>query len=212
MLGILVTGGETPDCDIVLPSDSPFLLAAADSGLDFVNTRGWKPDIIVGDMDSIRDPALIERYPDASIRVSPRDKDETDTELGLIELWNRGASRVTMIGGGGGRLDHLLAVVSLFARTRSPKTWLTRSEVVECLEGAVEVGTTPGETISFFPVGLRVEIDSSSGFQWPLDGFSWTSGDFGVSNRSVSTECRVVIRSGRLLMVRHRASATIVLS
>jgi thiamine pyrophosphokinase len=103
-------------------------ICAADSGLDVLISWGLEPDLVVGDMDSISDPAILDRYP-GTMRY-PADKDDTDTEIGIHELRARGYQRILLIGGGGGRLDHLLAIRALFEKPWGQDEWLTHRERV----------------------------------------------------------------------------------
>src|SRR5439155_10990786 len=54
--------------------------------------------------------AVVERH--------PVDKDATDLELALDVARDRGAARITVVGGAGGRLDHFLANVALLTSPR----------------------------------------------------------------------------------------------
>ena len=47
------------------------------------------------------------------IEVAPEAKDESDTELAILAAVRRGADRLTIVGGLGGRPDHLLANIVL---------------------------------------------------------------------------------------------------
>lgn len=205
MKALLVSGGDAPPRERLAARFSDFdLVCAADSGLDVLREWGLAPHIIAGDMDSISDPGLIDEYPDAELLRAERDKDDSDTELGLKALAARGATRIVLAGGGGGRLDHLLAIRALFERRLRPQEWHTRHEAVHLLaDGAsLEFSSEPGETISVFPLGLGASDMRSEGLRWSLEGLVWGPGDFGLSNRA--TEPRVKIRAGRgeILVVR----------
>src|SRR5512138_667998 len=103
MEALLVTGGEAPPFARLASRIPGFgLVCAADSGLDTLVAWGIAPDIIVGDLDSVSDPSLVDRFPSARLAIEPRDKDETDTELGLRALSEAGAGRIVLAGGGGG--------------------------------------------------------------------------------------------------------------
>ncbi|TFG83032.1 MAG: hypothetical protein E4H20_06405 [Spirochaetales bacterium] len=114
------------------------------------------------------------------------DKDDTDTEIGLRELRKRGYERIVLAGGGGGRLDHLLAIRALFERPDGPDEWLTASERVLRLAAATTFSTHPGAMVSVFPLGGGASDMSSEGLEWPLSGLVWNAGQFGVSNRAPS--------------------------
>lgn len=167
-------------------------VCAADSGLDVLRSWGVKPDLVVGDMDSIADPSVLAEYPD--VMPFPRDKDDTDTEIGIRALRSRGFGRIVIAGGGGGRLDHLLAVRALLERPDGPDEWLTRSERVVRLEDPTTFNVNAGSTISVFPLAGGASGMKSSGLKWPLDGLWWDQGHFGVSNIAVAD--RIAIDPG----------------
>jgi thiamine pyrophosphokinase len=105
-------------------------------------------------------------------------------------------------GGGGGRLDHLLGLVSLFERDKFPTLWYTSRELIQVVEGTLVVTDCLGQTVSFFPLGGTVSGMSSKGLKWPLDELEWNRGDMGVSNVFSEGRCTISVSHGRLLMVR----------
>lgn len=81
------------------------LQIAADAGLLLCERLGVKPDLVLGDFDSMD---ASEAPPDC-IRV-PVEKDDTDTMLALREGLRRGCDTFYLYGAtGGARLDHTLA-------------------------------------------------------------------------------------------------------
>jgi thiamine pyrophosphokinase len=204
MEALLAIGGEGPAAPALAHRLPGFgLVCAADSGLDLLRAWGVAPGLIVGDMDSLSDPALPDSYPGAEVLRFPRDKDESDTEIGLRILRDRGATRVVIAGGGGGRLDHLLAVRSLFDRDLHPDEWHTATD--SCLrldEGrTLRVGTVVGERLSVFPLGGGASSMESRGLRWPLRGLCWSAADFGLSNEATGGEVELRAGEGCLLVV-----------
>ena len=151
-----------------LASHTPDIVIAADSGLDTLKhyADAFKsggaahidlmPDLIVGDFDSISDvkfvvygqsgeanPALEEKRGVPRIERFLRDKDFTDTELALDAAFREASLQnarpfVTLIGGGRGRLDHLLAIFDSFSAPHRADVWLLPNEAVYLLKS----GTT----------------------------------------------------------------------
>ncbi len=206
MDALLAIGGEGPQSGFFSARRSGFgLVCAADSGLDLLRSWDAYPDLIVGDMDSLSDPDLPASYPRAEVLRFPRDKDESDTELGLRILRERGADRVIIAGGGAGRLDHLLAIRALFERSLRPDEWHTARESLFFIEAGQEFPfvTARGEVISVFPISGGAEGMESEGLAWPLGGLRWKAGDFGLSNQALGE--KVLIKSGRgsLLVIRN---------
>lgn len=81
------------------------LIICADAGYEKALAEGIRPDIIMGDFDSM-DGALPD---DIETFTFPARKDYTDTGLALKYALDNGYERVTVIGGIGGRLDHTIA-------------------------------------------------------------------------------------------------------
>ncbi|HOZ72536.1 MAG TPA: thiamine diphosphokinase [Spirochaetales bacterium] len=183
---LLVTGGDAPPFSALSGRLGEFLyICAADSGLDTLRSWGLRADLAVGDMDSLADRSLLDGC--AEVLAFDRDKDDTDTELGLRELRARGYGPITMAGGGGGRLDHLLALRALLERPSGPDEWLCAGERVVRLEEKRSFVLAVGATVSVFPLSGGASGMRSVGLKWPLDGLSWGSGGFGVSNVAVSS-------------------------
>lgn len=201
---LLAIGGEAPPRDVLADRLPGFgLICAADSGLDLLASWKVAPGLIVGDMDSLSDLSLLERCPNAEILRFPTAKDDSDTEIGLKLLRERGADRVVIAGGGGGRLDHLLAIRALFGRACHPDEWHTAHESCYRLgEGeTLELATRAGATISVFPTGNGASGMESEGLRWPLAGLAWDACGFGLSNEALGGRVTVKAGKGSLLVV-----------
>ncbi len=203
LTGCVFTGGEGPPLRQAAPHlAEAAVTVAADSGLLLARRLGVFPDYLVGDMDSLPDRENLTEFPSGRVLRHPRDKDFTDTELGVRLLREKGCGRIVILGAGGGRLDHLLAVHALFSRDPAPDLWLTDGEEVGLVRDRYVLRRWKGRLVSFFPLGPGPVRMRSRGLQWPLDTLEWGPGDFGVSNRVVEDPAEVVMVSGRLLAVR----------
>ncbi len=198
---IVITGGAAPPLGAIedLLGKCDFLVAA-DSGLDQALAYGYTPDLIVGDMDSLGDRSLLADFPAERVKIYPVDKDYTDTELALDEIAPYG-TRV-LIGGGEGRLDHTLALLSLFEGPRSPDLWISGREEIFPLSESLELAGVPGEIISFYPLGNRDIRFTSQGLFWALDRVRWERGELSLSNRFAGDRVRLVREKGSLLVIR----------
>jgi thiamine pyrophosphokinase len=207
MLGIAFIGGEGPGPDlcrrILAEARGGILSVAADSGLAAAEAAGFRPDWVVGDMDSLDDPARLEKYPPGRVLRYPRDKDFLDTELALSLLWEKGCAETWLLGGGGGRLDHLLGIRSLFERERFPGRWVTAREDVRAVEAPGELGreTAAGGIVSVFPLGPGPWDAESRGLRWSLAGLAWNRGFIGVSNLAEDGSFRVRALKGRFMVI-----------
>ena len=84
------------------------LVIAADGGMDRLKQIGLQPDLLIGDFDSMRQPA--EQRPDEVLRLS-KTKDLSDSAAALAAGKERGYRLFYLYGCTGGRLDHTLANV-----------------------------------------------------------------------------------------------------
>jgi thiamine pyrophosphokinase len=215
LLGLAFIGGEgpLPGYCRVLAQDAD-IIVAADSGLQSAENAGVRPDWIIGDMDSLDSLKRLEKYPAERVQRFPKDKDSTDTEMALDLLWEKGCTRVILVGGGGGRLDHLLAIRSLFEREKFPERWITRAEDVRCLDSSsdfkgksnisgdeLNLEMPIGSLVSIFPLGEGYWEAESSGLKWPLSSLNWNRGSFGISNRTDKETFSIRVIRGRFMII-----------
>jgi thiamine pyrophosphokinase len=201
LTGIVITGGKTPSYKTIKSIvDSAEYIVAADSGLDYCMKYGIVPHYIIGDMDSLSDDSLLASFPPDKVERHPSEKDFTDTELGLKHLYDTGADNIILIGGGGGRADHFMAIYSLYYRDNKPDLWITHNSLFRRIQGRAVIRTRPGDYISLFPAVSDCRM-VSTGLYWPLDKLHWDLGDFGISNRAVSDEVTIEMKSGELIMI-----------
>ncbi|MDR2259237.1 MAG: thiamine diphosphokinase [Treponema sp.] len=204
MRGILFTGGEGPEPETCrCLAEGAALIAAADSGLVRAEAAGLRPDWVLGDMDSLDDPRRLETYPPGRVLRHPRDKDYTDTELAFSFLLEKGCDEIWLIGGGGGRADHLFALRSLFERDPCPARWITAGEDMYCLKGPGELALSiaAGGLLSVFPLGDGPWEAQSGGLKWPLEGLSWNRGFFGLSNVAETGDFFIRAGAGRFMVI-----------
>ena len=215
MRGVVFAGGEGPEPGALREiARGAQVLAAADSGLIACEEAGLRPHWVLGDMDSLGadgaggETKRLKKYPAGRVRRFPADKDFTDTELALNFLREEGCDEIWIAGGGGGRIDHLFAIRSLFEREQPPDRWFPGSQEIRCLkEGRVLDGSLPpGSLVSVFPLaasgpGTDGWEAESSGLKWPLKGLAWERGSFGVSNVALTGAFEIHSRRGRFMVI-----------
>jgi len=217
LLGIIFTGGEGPPPKIVrrlVEGEKDALVVAADSGLVAAERAGLKPDFIIGDMDSLDDQLTrLASYPPECVMRYGHDKDYTDTELALSLAVEKGCREVWIIGGGGGRIDHLFAIRSLFEREFFPNRWVTDSADIRCIDAQLPASTfgvggntlraclKKGAVVSVFPLGDGPWEAQSTGLKWQLAGLSWNRGFFGLSNVAEDGEFAIKAQAGRFMAI-----------
>jgi thiamine pyrophosphokinase len=207
LLGIIFTGGLGPSAQITrrLIEKQDALFIAADSGLEAAEEAGVKPDWIIGDMDSLKDLSSLNAYPPECVIRHGREKDFTDTELAFSLAVEKGYNEIWIIGGGGGRTDHLFAIRSLFERDVFPCRWITDAEDIRCIDAIsneeLGIRNEKMSPVSVFPLGLGPWEAKSSGLKWPLEGLPWERGFFGLSNVAVDGDFSIIAKKGRFMVI-----------
>ena len=184
------------------------LIICCDGGVRHLQQTGIKPDVIIGDMDSI-DPAHLEIYSRQDVKIIkyPASKDFTDTELALDYAINLKPEAIYIWGALGGRLDHTLANVFLLEKTKTiPVKAYLIDEYCEAflLSGDVTFNESAGQTVSLIALSPQVEGITLRGFLYPLDDATLRMGEsLAVSNIINGDEAKISVRLGSLLVIRY---------
>lgn len=181
-------------------------MIAADSGADLAAASGVSVDVLVGDLDSISPEALeAARRRSTRIEAHDPDKDATDLQLALQAALRMDAREIVVIGGGRGRLDHLLGNVAAITNRSLgdlPIRWITERETAYVVRDRRRIPIRPGATFSLVPVGGNARGVTLTGSKWTLDNATLRSGaTLGISNRALQPEISVSVRTGTLLVI-----------
>ena len=106
---ISIGGNSTSN---VLSIESNFKeIIAVDSGIDHLLNLSLDPNTLIGDLDSISKKSLDEvKKNGVKILAFNSNKDQTDFELALNYLEEAEKSKVYIIGGESGEIDHLISI------------------------------------------------------------------------------------------------------
>ena len=109
---ISIGGNSTSD---VLSIESNFEeIIAVDSGIEHLLNLSLDPNTLIGDLDSISKKSLDEvKKNGVKILAFNSNKDQTDFELALNYLEETEKSKVYIIGGESGEIDHLISIFLL---------------------------------------------------------------------------------------------------
>ena len=109
---ISIGGNSTSD---VLSIESNFEeIIAVDSGIEHLLNLSLNPNTLIGDLDSITKKSLDEvKKNGVKILAFNSNKDQTDFELALNYLEEAEKSKVYIIGGESGEIDHLISIFLL---------------------------------------------------------------------------------------------------
>lgn len=177
------------------------LIIAADAGYLALESIGVRPDLLVGDFDSMTD-----RPEGVPTVVFPVEKDDTDMGLALSEGWERGYRDFVLYGADGGRMDHYLANLQMMGgasrRGAVVRMVCADYDVYALTENTFTLpARDTGTVVSVFCHGAQAEGVTLQGLKYPLHRATLTCDHpLGVSNEVIAKETSVTVESGTLLV------------
>ena len=108
---LIITSFIENEIDINSRINSEDYVICTDRGYDIATVQGIRPDLILGDFDSISG----ELPEDIEIKRFKPEKDFTDLELAIRTAVESEFTELEIIGGMGGRLDHTVANLQLLS-------------------------------------------------------------------------------------------------
>ena len=185
---------------LIQPPEKEDIVIAADSGLKHVLALGLKPDVILGDFDSLG-------YVPEGANVFPVEKDDTDAMLAIRHGLQLGYREFLLYGCmGGSRLDHTVANFQAlqYLADNGARGWLVGLEhlVTVIKEEKLLFPETAEGILSVFCLGPDACGVNLENLQYPLVNGVLTSGfPLGVSNHFVGGKAAVSVEKGSLLVL-----------
>lgn len=177
---------------------------AADGGWKACCRADVKPDLLLGDFDSLESIPAFE-----NIERVPVEKDDTDMMLAVKRGLAMGETEFHLYGGmGGSRTDHTIANMQTLAHLarRGARGWLYGDHEIytAICDGSITFSAREAGILSVFCMGSDAEGVFIRGGQYPLNNAILTSEfPLGVSNHFIGDPITVSVRSGLLLLGLH---------
>jgi thiamine pyrophosphokinase len=193
-----------PFINEILSSD---LIIAADGGTLHCKTLGIRPNVIIGDFDSL-ESIDISFYQQAGVEILkyPTNKDETDLELALNYATKAEITQVYVIAALGNRWDMTVSNILLAAQNKYSQLsihLLDGLDELVILRGnrRYDIQGEAGDTVSLVPIGGDAQGITTHGLVYPLTDETLSFGSSrGVSNVLISNQAQVSIREGIILL------------
>jgi len=171
------------------------LVVAADAGADRLLKYNIIPDIVIGDLDSIsnKTSTKLEEW-----IVSNKNIQKTDLEKAVDYAFEKGATKIQIVGWSGGRIDHTLAALGL---AFNPKISLIDEQfTVEIVIGSKTIRGS--ESTLFSLMAMPEARVSVTGARWELQHEKLKIGGRGIHNEIGSSgEVNIDCHSGNLLVI-----------
>lgn len=206
----IVSGGPKEDLPNLSNKKIDYWIGA-DHGAIYILEEGLPLDLALGDFDSINEEQFSQIQLKAHRMITyPSNKDETDTQLAIIEALKVQATEIVLFGGTGGRFDHTFANVWLLHQIIKEHPTIHFSIIDK--QNKIEM-LLPGEYtlkkdnlykyISFYSISEKVENLNLIGFKYPLNNESLPIGSIlCISNEFIKDNGNVSFSKGILLLVR----------
>ena len=211
---VIISGGPLDEAfalDVLARLESPVIIGA-DRGVEFLYRYKIIPNQIVGDFDSLS-AEIVTYYKnrgDIPIREFNPVKDATDTEIAVRLGISLGCSHLLILGGTGGRLDHLWANVQTLA---IPLKSGVKAEILDPLNRVRLIDRTThlkkceayGRYFSLFPLSGTISGLSIEGARYPLRDRTITPYDsLCASNEITGEEAVIDFKEGILILIESR--------
>lgn len=198
---------------IIEARDQRYLIAV-DGGLLLFYRFGLKPDLILGDFDSI-DRDLLDKFRATPSISYPKEKDESDGEIALRKAIDFGHTDIEIYGAidTNFETDHLFASLLLLklARTLATERGIQLSiravdhrQFINHVENeSIEIRGKVGDFVSVIALSERITL-SLKGMQWDLDSAEIQLGSSRtLHNRMETSVAQLTINGNALLIHRH---------
>lgn len=206
MKGLIVSSGTIKDYSKLesIIEEVDFIICA-DGGLNHLAEINRKPNLVIGDLDSISKFAL-EYIKSNNITVEKYSsiKDATDTVLAMEYLIDKGYKEIILMGVTGTRQDHTMANILLLniLNNKGIKGKIVDdNNTIYLIDDYLKLEYLDDSYISIIPITEQGIIITLNGFFYNLDreliGFGSTHG---VSNKIIEDLGTIKIHRGRALV------------
>ncbi|MHB1110301.1 MAG: thiamine diphosphokinase [Devosia sp.] len=190
---LVIVGGGAVDAELLRELyASGARLVAADGGADQIVAAGLKPEIIIGDFDSLLDPL---KWLGKTRLMQISEQETTDFEKAL---YSTRAPVTVALGMTGKRFDHTLAALDAVTRYAHKRKIILVDEydIAVALTEAFSFKVAFGERVSIHPLA-PVTFWRSEGLKYPLDAVRLAPGvRTGTSNEATEGPFIVVPEEG----------------
>lgn len=187
------------------PQSGDFVIAA-DGGLRALEKANIRPDLLIGDLDSLGAYPLPEGVP---LEKHPVEKDDTDTGIALAQGFSMGFRNFRLYGCGGGRIDHLMANFQSMSR------WSKAGASIRLVDANYDAYVITdsaillpkrekGTTVSVFSLDCIAKGVTLKGLKYPLSHHTLTNDyPLGVSNQHLDEPAEITVETGTLLIIQY---------
>jgi thiamine pyrophosphokinase len=203
MNALIIANGQIPNHRIVKKlatlSDQ---IVCADGGANWARKIHIRPDIILGDFDSITDK--IKKHFQNVSQVFMGDQNNTDLEKAILFCIDRKIISAFVVGAFGDRLDHVTGSLGCFKKYGKQINLIFFDTIgtIILVDNEVSLNMRKGEKLSLIPLN-RCRGVTTKNLKYPLKNDTLELGNReSISNEAVSRNVSISVKSGTLLLYR----------
>ncbi len=202
---IILANGKPPKKSLItfFKKKSFDTLICADGGADSALKMRLRPDVIIGDLDSISTKALKE-YSSVSKIIRLKRQNDTDVEKCLQYAISKNFYEALLVGVTGNRLDHTFCNLGIVLKFFPPinLSLIAENSFLKPYKGNVTIKTTPDETISLYGFNSKTKI-TSKGLKYHLKDIALPFGEReSTSNIAKGEKVELKISGGIIFVIR----------
>lgn len=205
---IIFSGGsfENPGFYKCFIQENDYIICV-DGGLRYAHSIGVKPNLVVGDMDTISHKELEDTTEHLNVKVIryPREKDFTDTHIALLKALELGYKKIIILAALGGRIDHTLANIMLLALPEAISAdvrIIEKNQEICLIRNKEELKGVPGQIVSLLPLSKEVKGINTKGLYYEMKKGTMCMGvPIGISNIMTEESATVELEKGLLLAI-----------
>ncbi len=208
MKTLLVAGGR---CDIIQlkntakhmkDSSEKLYIIGIDGGMKTLKEAGIKPDIGVGDFDSVN----VLDYSDTPIEKLCPEKDDTDTEHALLMAIDMHPSEIVLMGATGSRLDQTISSIELLkcaVDADVPAVILDPTNRIRVAKGETVITKEDsfGYYVSVIPFSEDLTDLTMKGFKYEIEDFTLKKGISRCISNELASDRAVISCSGYYIVM-----------
>ena len=181
---------------------------AVDGGFAFFRRTHTFPDLLIGDLDSLkRKPAGLPAR--TKVITFPQAKDKTDLQLALEYCLNHGARNIDIASPQVGEIDHFLGNIMLMKlvlpKGRSPQVSIRivdHQSVIKLLaDNRVSFVNCVGDTVSVLPMSPTIEL-TCRGMAYPARDLRLRTGESRALRNEITAKRATMAVKGEALVIR----------
>ena len=182
--------------------NNAFFIIASDGGAKILLENEIKPDLIVGDFDSI-DNIEDHKYNNIEKKIFPKEKDLTDSEIALKIATSKKPDIIYLFCMTGSYIDHSLANIYNLLRNYNENIEIkiiTSNSEIFLIKKEKKISNCKNKRFSLFPLeniyGLEI-----TGSKYNFNSKNIKIRDYSVSNVFIDNEANIKLKKGTLICI-----------